>query len=153
MLSSHQPSQGSSPESPGSGAENEMNGVINTVSNTSSADSNVNATVSRDATTPTDAAIDAETSDEQVIDVNRTHDTNTNASDRDDIAYSTLIAAEEGKENREFEERIEWAEDKLRDPEEGEVIVDAAHSDADLKMMESLYVKYTEGRSVHKKLS
>ena len=128
-----------------------MNGAINTVSNTSSADNNVNATISRNATTPTDAAIDAETSDEQVIDVNRTHDTNTNASDRDDIAYSTLIAAEEEKENSEFKERIEWAEDELRDPEEGEAIVDAAHSDADLKMIKSLYVIDIEGRSVHKK--
>ena len=56
MLSSLQPSQGSSSESPASGAENEENGAINSVSNTSSADNNVNAAVSRDATTPTDAA-------------------------------------------------------------------------------------------------
>ena len=58
-----------------------MNGVINTVSNTSSADNNVNATVSRDATTPTDAAIDAETSDKQVIDLARGQGPGANTSD------------------------------------------------------------------------
>ena len=131
---------------------NDSDGVVNSSVTNNTVDT-IAATTSTDGGGGSDEEVLAEPNDMNTYvsdaDEGATVD-NINAA-VDDITYSRLPVAEEKKENNEFEEHIEEAMEELRDPEEGEVIVDADYSDADPKMMKSIYVTDPRGRSVHKK--
>ena len=140
-MSSSKSPHASSPESAGTGVnesgvnESGINESNTTVTKSNASDRQI-ASADEDATPSTmdivdnleiaeeltNTSADAQTNDPGLGSTRTNHSNNDVAGD--DIAYNELLAETEERENIEFEEHIEQAEDDLIDTEGGEVVID-----------------------------
>ena len=146
----------SSPESAGTGVnesgvnESGINESNTTVTKSNASDRQI-ASADEDATPSTmdivdnleiaeeltDTSADAQTNDPGLGSTQTNHSNNDVAGD--DIAYNELLAETEERENIEFEEHIEQAEDDLIDTEGGEVVDDVMRLDVVIAMVSSCW--------------